>query len=180
MKGSVARTCLVAPGLVLTAVLLTGCPKTPGVAPEANTGGTGGAAHRQTAAPSRPPGAPTRTVRSNAYAATTALGDVHFDVDRAAILPGDQAVFDSNVDWLKSNTSVRLLLEGFADERGTMTHNRALGERRAAAVRDALVANGIEASRISIRSYGEEHPVCAARTDPCWARNRRVQFLVRE
>jgi len=119
-------------------------------------------------------------VRSNAYAATTALGDVHFDVDRAAILPGDQAVFDSNVDWLKSNTSVRLLLEGFADERGTMTHNRALGERRAAAVRDALVANGIEASRISIRSYGEEHPVCAARTDPCWARNRRVQFLVRE
>jgi peptidoglycan-associated lipoprotein len=177
MKGSVARTYLLAPGLVLTAILLTGCPKTPGVAPEANTG-TGGSAQRQTAAPSRPPGAPTRTVRSNAYAATTALGDVHFNVDRAAILPGDQAVFDSNVDWLKSNAAVRLLLEGFADERGTTTHNRALGERRAAAVRDALVANGIEASRISIRSYGEDHPVCVDRTDPCWARNRRVQFLV--
>ena len=178
MKGSVARTCLLASGLVLTAILLTGCPKKPGVTPEANTGGTGASVHQQTAAPSRPPGAPTRTVRSNAYAATTALGDVHFDVDRAAILPGDQAVFDSNVDWLKSNAAVRLLLEGFADERGTTAHNRALGERRAAAVRDALVANGIEASRINIRSYGEDRPVCADRTNPCWAKNRRVQFLV--
>lgn len=178
MKGSAARACFLAPGLILATVLLTGCPKTPGLAPEASTGGTGASAHRQTAASARPPGAPTRAVRSNAYVTTTALGDMHFDVDRAAILPGDQTVFDANVDWLKSNSEVRLLLEGFADERGTPTHNRALGERRAAAVRDALVANGIEASRISIRSYGEDRPVCADRTDPCWARNRRVQFLV--
>ena len=180
MTASATRRCVLAPALVLIAIVLTGCPKTPGRAPEANTGGTGAPTHRETAAPSRPPAAPTRTGRSPGYVATTALGDVHFDVDRAAILPGDQTVFDSNVGWLKSNITVHLLLEGFADDRGTTAHNRALGERRAAAVRDALVASGIGASRISIRSYGEDRPVCTGQTDPCWARNRRVQFLVRQ
>ena len=178
MTASATRTCLLAPGLVLAAALLTGCPKTPALAPGANAGRTAASTRRETGAPSRPPGVPTGAVRSPGYVTTTALGDVHFDVDHAAVLPGDQTVLDSNVDWLKSNTAVHLLLEGFADERGTPAHNRALGERRAAAVRDALVASGIEASRISIRSYGEDRPVCTGRTDPCWAKNRRVQFLV--
>jgi peptidoglycan-associated lipoprotein len=145
------RTCLLTSALSVVALLLTGCPKTPVLAPEASTG---------------------------VYVITSALGNVHFDVDRAVIRPADQTVLDANVSWLKSNAEVRLMLEGFADERGTNAHNRVLGEQRAAAVRDALVANGIEASRISIRSYGEAQPLCAERTDVCWAKNRRVQFLV--
>jgi peptidoglycan-associated lipoprotein len=156
MKGRAARTSFLASGLALATVLLTGCPKTPVLVPDASSG----------------------AASSTRYVKTTELGDVHFAVDRAAILPADQRVLDANAAWLKSNAQARLLLEGFADERGTPVHNQALGERRAVAVRDALVAQGIEASRISIRSYGEQHPLCADRTDPCWAKNRRVQFLV--
>jgi peptidoglycan-associated lipoprotein len=174
MKGHAVRASLLTSSLALASVLLTGCPKTPVVVPEASTGGTSAAG--QQAAPSRSPGSPSST----AYVATTALGNLHFDVNRAAILPAEQTVLDSNVGWIKSNGDVHLMLEGFADERGTPAHNRALGERRAAAVRDALVAQGIEASRISIRSYGESHPLCTERTDDCWAKNRRVQFLVKQ
>jgi len=156
MKGYAARTCLLTSGLVLTTVLLTGCPKTPVLTPDASSGASAAA--------------PT-------YVKTAALGDLHFDLDRAVIRPADQHRLDANAAWLKSN-GYRLLLEGFADERGTPQHNQALGERRAAAVRDALVAHGIDASRISIRSFGEHQPLCTDRTDVCWAKNRRVQFLV--
>ena len=154
MKGHAVRTCLLTSGLVLTTVLLTGCPKTPVLAPDASSGAS-----------------------SPSYVKTTALGDLYFEVDRAVIRPADQRKLDANAAWLKSN-GYRLLLEGFADERGTPAHNQALGERRAAAVRDALVAHGIEAARISIRSFGEYQPVCVDRTDLCWSKNRRVQFLV--
>ena len=173
MTRHAVRTALSISALALVAVVLTGCPKTPGVAPEASTGGGGAGTQRQ-AAPVHPPGASS----SSRYVTTTALGDLHFDVDRAAILPADLAVLDSNVSWLKSNAEVRLLLEGFADERGTTAYNQALGARRATTVRDALVAQGIEPARINIKSYGEAHPLCAERTDACWAKNRRVQFLV--
>ena len=163
MKGHAARTCFLTAGLVLSAVLLTGCPKTPVIVSDASSGASGGQAPKQASAPS--------------YAKTGALKDLHFDLDRAVIRPADQRKLDANAAWLKSN-GYRLLLEGFADERGTPQHNQALGERRAAAVRDALVAHGIEASRISIRSFGEQQPLCSDRTDLCWAKNRRVQFLV--
>jgi peptidoglycan-associated lipoprotein len=167
MNGHAARTYLLTAGLVLTTVVLTGCPKTPVLAPDASSGASGGRAHRQASARGASP----------SYVKTTALGDLHFDVNRAVIRLADQRKLDANAAWLKSNGH-RLLLEGFADERGTPEHNRALGERRAAAVRDALVAHGIEASRISVRSFGEEQPLCGDRTDLCWAKNRRVQFMV--
>jgi len=163
MKGYAARTGLLTSGLVLTAVLLTGCPKTPVLAPDASSGASGAQAHQQTSAPS--------------YARTPALKDLHFDLDRAVIRPVDQRVLDANARWLKSNAH-QLLLEGFADERGTQEHNQVLSEHRAAAVRDALVARGVDASRITIRSFGEQQPLCTERTDLCWAKNRRVQFLV--
>lgn len=154
MTGHTARTCLLTSFLAIATMLLTGCPKTPVLVPESGGGGTTG------------------------YGASTALGDLHFSVDRTEILPADRRVLDANVGWLRSNVEARLLLQGFADERGSTAYNRELGERRAAAVRDALVARGIEAARISIRSYGEGDPLCAEPTDACWARNRRVRFLV--
>jgi peptidoglycan-associated lipoprotein len=170
MRGHAAWISVLTSGLGLVTVLLTGCPKIPVLTPEPSAGGAGTLAARQ--------GAPSGSTSSTGYAATAALSDVHFDLDRSAIRPADQPVLDANAGWLKSNGVARLLLEGYADERGSAAHNRALGERRAAAVRDALVARGIEASRISIRSYGEQRPLCTDRTDPCWARNRRVHFLV--
>ena len=164
MRGDITRFSLVVTGLGLTAILLAGCPKTPVLAPETGAGGGGTVAR-----PARP-----------AYAATSALGDVHFLVDRSTIRLEDQPVLDANAAWLKSNARAQLLIEGYADERGTTAHNRTLAERRALATRDALVARGVDASRISVRAYGEERPLCSERTDSCWARNRRVHFLVKQ
>jgi peptidoglycan-associated lipoprotein len=84
-----------------------------------------------------------------------------------------------NAAWLKDNTHTLLLIEGHADERGTNEYNLALGARRAKAAADYLVSQGVLATRISTVSYGEERPLCAQRTEACWARNRRAHFLVK-
>ncbi|MCL6641030.1 MAG: peptidoglycan-associated lipoprotein Pal [Candidatus Rokubacteria bacterium] len=104
--------------------------------------------------------------------------DVHFDFDRYDIRPGDAAVLDANAAWLKQN-DLLVLIEGHADERGTNTYNLALGERRAKAAMNYLVAQGVAAARLTIISYGEERPACTAHEEACWARNRRARFLVR-
>jgi peptidoglycan-associated lipoprotein len=88
-------------------------------------------------------------------------------------------VLDANAQWLKSNAAYLVLIEGHADERGTDSYNVALGERRAKATMNYLLAQGIQAGRINIVSYGEERPSCRERTEGCWARNRRAHFLVK-
>jgi peptidoglycan-associated lipoprotein len=108
-----------------------------------------------------------------------ALKDIHFEVDRAAIRPADAAALDANAQWLKANPSVLVLVEGHADERGSDAHNLALGERRAKAAREALVARGVPPARITIRAYGEQRPACTEQGDACWAKNRRAHFLVK-
>jgi len=72
-----------------------------------------------------------------------------------------------------------LLIEGHCDERGTNEYNLALGERRAKATMNYLVSQGIQANRITIISYGEERPICTEKTEACWAKNRRANFLVK-
>jgi peptidoglycan-associated lipoprotein len=108
-----------------------------------------------------------------------ALRNIHFDFDRYEIRPGDAKILDEIASRLKANAAVLLLIEGHCDERGTNEYNLALGERRAVATRDYLVALGVAASRISTISYGEERPVCVERGEACWARNRRAHFLVK-
>jgi peptidoglycan-associated lipoprotein len=178
MSRDTARISLTVAGLGLIVILVAGCPKTPVLVPETATGPSapvpeGSKAPGATAARPASPSAA-------AYVATTALKDVHFAVDRSAIRPEDEAVLDANAGWIRTNAGAQILIEGHADQRGTSAHNRALAERRARATRDALVARGIEASRITIRGYGEERPVCADRTDSCWAKNRRAHFLVKQ
>ncbi|MDP2701178.1 MAG: OmpA family protein, partial [Candidatus Rokubacteria bacterium] len=72
-----------------------------------------------------------------------------------------------------------VLIEGHADERGTNEYNLALGEKRAKAAMNYLVAQGVQASRITIISYGKERPVCTEKTEACWAKNRRDNFLTK-
>ena len=110
---------------------------------------------------------------------TSALRDVHFDFDRYDIRPQDAEILKQNAQWLTANPSTLLMVEGHADERGTNEYNLALGQRRAEAARDHLVSLGIEGARITVISFGEERPLCAERTEACWARNRRAHFLVK-
>ena len=107
------------------------------------------------------------------------LEDVHFDFDKYEIRPGDARVLDANAAWLKTNGDRLLLIEGHCDERGTNEYNVALGERRAKATMNYLVAHGVAATRITIVSYGEERPACSEHTEACWAKNRRAHFLVK-
>ena len=114
------------------------------------------------------------------YRSVAELRDVFFDFDKYAIKPEGARVLDATAGWLKANSSALLLIEGHCDERGTNAYNLVLGERRAKASQEYLVARGIAAERITIISYGEERPVCSERTEACWAQNRRAHFLAKQ
>jgi peptidoglycan-associated lipoprotein len=107
------------------------------------------------------------------------LMDIHFDFDKYDIRPGDARTLDTNAAWLKQNGNALLLIEGHCDERGTNEYNLALGERRAKAAMNYLVAQGVQGNRITIISYGEERPVCQEKSEECWGQNRRAHFLVK-
>ena len=93
--------------------------------------------------------------------------------------PGDARTLDANAAWLKASASQLLLVEGHCDERGTNEYNVALGDRRAKAAMNYLVAQGVRANRITVISYGEERPLCTEHNEACWSQNRRAHFLVR-
>ena len=151
----------------------TGPGTTPGT-PGGGAGGTGPgvAGATGTTIPSLP--------SPKEFVETSALRDIFFEFDKYEIRAGDAKTLDENARWLKQNGNALLLIEGHCDERGTNEYNLALGERRAKATRDHLVSLGIEGSRITVISYGEERPVCTERTEGCWTKNRRAHFLVKQ
>jgi len=156
----------------------------PGTTPGTGTGGTGTGTGGAPGATAGGPAATGTTIPAlpspKEFVETSALRDVHFDFDRYDIRGQDKPILDENVKWLKSNPNALLLIEGHCDERGTNEYNLALGERRAKATRDYLVSVGIDGSRITVISYGEERPLCNDRTEACWNQNRRAHFLVKQ
>jgi peptidoglycan-associated lipoprotein len=110
--------------------------------------------------------------------ASRPLEDVFFDYDKSDLSDAARASLQKNADWMRRWTSTRVLIEGHADSRGTSEYNLALGERRAAAVRDYLATLGIDAARMSLVSKGEEEPLCAEEVESCWSRNRRGHFSI--
>jgi peptidoglycan-associated lipoprotein len=127
------------------------------------------------------PRAPATTARPSPreFMAVADLKDIHFDFDKYDIRSGDAKILDANASWLKSNATQLVLIEGHCDERGTNEYNLALGERRAKSTMNYLVSQGVQASRITIISYGEERPTCADKNEACWSKNRRAHFLVK-
>jgi len=130
-------------------------------------------------APDRPVGLP----RTRDYEPISELRDIHFDFGKAMIRPEDVKVLDVNAAWLRAHPSHLVLIEGHTDNRGTTSNknefNMDLGERRAQAAMMYLVAHGIDQSRITILSYGEERPKCTEQNERCWSENRRLRFLVK-
>ncbi len=106
------------------------------------------------------------------------LVDVYFEYDKSTIRDDAKGPLQKDADWLKRWSSVRFTVFGHCDSRGTREYNLALGEKRAAAVRDYLVSLGIATSRIMTVSKGKEAPFCTDENDSCWQQNRRGHFTI--
>jgi len=107
------------------------------------------------------------------------IGDrVFFATDSSVVDSEGQATLEKQAQWLKSNSSVNITVEGHADERGTREYNIALGERRATAAKAYLVGQGIAASRINTISYGKERPAVTGNDESSWSQNRRAVTVI--
>ena len=168
-------------------LLLQGCPKKTPPADE----GTAGGGEKTTQGTNKP--GDSRTKESGAEGPRGSLeeaskgqpprgggplGEVYFAFDSFDLSPDARATLKRHADWLKSNSSARVEIEGHCDDRGTNEYNLALGAKRAQAAKDYLVSLGIAGDRLSTISYGEELPVCREENEDCWQKNRRDRFVV--
>lgn len=103
---------------------------------------------------------------------------VHFDFDSSVVKSSEKPHVEAVAAYMKGTAKVALLIEGHCDERGTEEYNRSLGELRALALREALVASGADGSRITTRSFGEDKPVAMGHDESAWRQNRRGEFVV--
>ncbi len=108
------------------------------------------------------------------------VGDrVFFDFDRSNIRADQRPVLQRQSEWMGRYPEVRVQVEGHTDERGTREYNLALGQRRANAARDVLVAGGVNPARVSTISYGKDQPAALGSDESAWAQNRRAVTVVR-
>ena len=142
--------------------------------------------HKQEAVNTAPPPAPppaaqpapapvtSRIIPGSAEDFRVNVGDtVHFAFDQYNVEDNDKQILSRQAAWLAKYPSVRVTVEGHADERGTREYNLALGARRANAVKEFLVSQGVSTARVETVSYGKERPICTQSDEACWAQNRR-------
>ena len=99
---------------------------------------------------------------------------IYFDTDQYNVDAVDAAALQAQATWLRQYSQKRATIEGHADERGTRDYNLALGERRANAAKNYLASLGIDATRLSVISYGKERPAALGSDESAWGRNRRA------
>ena len=102
---------------------------------------------------------------------------IYFDFDSSEIRPDYNALITAHAHYLASNASIRVRIEGNTDERGSREYNIGLGERRAQALRRALLLQGVAESQITTVSYGEERPAVTGHAEDAWSRNRRDELV---
>ena len=105
------------------------------------------------------------------------INDVFFDFDSYSLSSEARGTLEANANELKRVTTGNVTIEGHCDERGTKAYNLALGEKRANAAKEFLVAAGVNGSRINTVSYGKERPFDDGHDDSAWAKNRRAHFV---
>lgn len=103
---------------------------------------------------------------------------VYFDFDSSLIKTTEYPKIHAVGDALKAKPETRLMIDGHCDERGTEEYNRALGERRALSIREALIRYGIAPERMSTRSWGEDRPAVLGHNEEAWSKNRRGEFIL--
>ena len=177
MIASALRACVVL-GICAGLSFLAGCSssdETPALTGDAAAGAAGGSAAGGISS-SDLPGEP---VPGSQEDLEVSVGDrVLFDYDSSVLDPAATQTLDRQAAWLKQYPDVIVTIEGHADERGTREYNLALGDRRANAVKNYLLALGVSADRLLTISYGEERPADPAHDEAAWAANRRAVTVV--
>ena len=140
-------------------------------------GGTADATARVTV--NAPPAVvvPTKTMSSEEEW-KAGVQDVFYDYDTYDIRADAQATLSRDASFLVSHPDLKIVIGGYCDERGSNEYNLALGQSRADAAKNALVAAGVAANRIRVISYGKEKPFCSESTEECWQQNRRAGFTL--
>jgi peptidoglycan-associated lipoprotein len=180
MKRIISIACLLA-----GAALLAGCPKKPTtvepptagsqVGGSSSTAPGGGGASTSGGALGGDSGA--NGARGVGGAGASGRQIIYFDFDKSEIKPEFADIVKSNAQNLTGHPNVKLKLEGNTDERGTREYNIGLGERRAQAVRRALMLQGVSETQITTVSFGAERPAAEGDDEAAWAQNRRVELV---
>ena len=157
-------------GFVVLSLALTGCPpkaqvKQPETPP--------------TPTQTPPPPAEEPSLRGKDYQEVPNLSKIYFDLDQAILRSDARATLQKNYQEIGKHADWEILVEGHCDERGTTEYNLALGQRRAAAVRQYYMSLGLTGTRVATISYGKENPACTEHSDSCWSQNRRGVTKVR-
>ncbi len=105
------------------------------------------------------------------------VNDVFFDFNKSAIRPDQTPTADNDAAFLSQHPSIKVLVEGHCDDRGSEEYNLALGTNRAESVKQVLLQHGISAERIKTVSYGKEKPFCTQDNEQCWQQNRVDHFV---
>ena len=119
------------------------------------------------------------SIRYDDWTEATGVSIVYFDYDSSNLSDSGRSVLKTNAEFLKSNAGMVALVEGHCDERGTVEYNLALGQRRAAVVREYYITLGVPADSVGTISYGKEKPAVPGNSEEAWAKNRRAVTKVR-
>jgi peptidoglycan-associated lipoprotein len=140
-------------------------------------GGSATATARVTVNAAAAPSAPTETNISDDVFHQN-VKDVFYDYDSYSIRPDAQAAVQQDASYLNQHSELKVVVGGYCDERGSTEYNLALGENRANAAKQALVADGVSPSRLRTVSYGKEKQFCTEHNEACWQQNRRADFSI--
>lgn len=161
---------------VLAAVALLAACET---APESSGNAQSSGASSTTSSASSAPAAAIQIAGGSQEDLVVNVGDrVFFAFDSSDLSAEARASLEKQAAWMKKFGGVRIVLEGHCDERGTREYNLALGERRANAAKDYLVALGINPARVKTISFGKERPAALGHNETAWAQNRRAVAVV--
>jgi len=140
-------------------------------------GGTQTATARVTVNTPPPPPPPAQPSMTDEQMFAQNIKDVYFDYDKSDVRGDQQSAIQADAAFLQQHPNITFTVEGHCDERGSTEYNLALGDNRASAVKNALVAAGISADRVKTVSYGKEKPFCTEHSEQCWQQNRRGHFV---
>ena len=160
------------------AFLFTACETASNVAGDSASGSSSSSATAAGSTSSSANSSTTATQMSDAEKLAQVGNTVYFGFDSSELAGEAQATLDRQAAFLNVNPTMVVIIEGHADERGTREYNLALGDRRAVAVRDYLLAKGLNAARVRTVSYGKERPAVSGSNEEAWAKNRRAATVL--